>query len=60
MGDDTVALLVMHASNSGEVDSAKMQLKEKNDFLNGIVIELKKSINKVVMGDQNELSRLKR
>jgi hypothetical protein len=39
---------------------AKYQLDEKNESLNKIVVELKKTINKVVMGEQNELCRLKR
>jgi len=39
---------------------AKYQLDEKNESLNKIVVELKKTINKVVMGEQNELGRLKR
>ena len=51
LGNGTVDLLVKNASNAGEVNNAKMQLKQKNDFLNGIVRELKGSINKVVLAD---------
>jgi len=51
---------ILLTNHPGQVRSAKLKFKEKNEFLTSIVTELKRGMTTVLGAEQNELSRLKR